>query len=127
MKIVLQYKGQKFSLYAIVCNDGSCPSVEFLDELKKNDPSSHKSIVNIYLRHADFGQILNIEKSRPINGRENLFEFKSKQGARLLYFYLPGRRTVFTHGFYKGDPNEPEYDKAEKMRNQYIKECEDER
>ena len=104
MKIVLQYKGKKFSLYAIVCNDGSCPSIEFLDELKKNDPSSHKSIVNIYLRHADFGQILNIEKSRPIKGHENLFEFKTKQGARLLYFLFARKENCFYTWVLQGRP-----------------------
>ena len=127
MNIVLQYKGQRFLLFAIVCNDGSCPAVEFLDELKQNDLGSHKSIVNVYLRHANSGPIMNIEKSRPIKGRDNLFEFKSKQGARILYFYLPGKKTVLTHGFYKGAPTEPEYDRAENMRDQYIEESKNER
>jgi hypothetical protein len=120
MRIEPQYKGQKFSIYAIVVDDGSCPTVEFLEQLKSNDIASHKSIVNILKRHAECGQILNTIKSRPIKGRNNLFEFKSKQGARLMYFYLPGRKTVLTHGFKKGAPAEEEYDKAEKMRDQYL-------
>jgi hypothetical protein len=122
MKIELQYRGQKFDIYAIVLNDGSCPAIEFLEQLKQNDIASHKSIINIFKRHAEAGPILNIIKSRQIGGHPNLFEFKSKQGARLIYFYLPGRKTVMTHGFKKGARAEQEYDKAEKMRTEYLKE-----
>jgi hypothetical protein len=122
MKIELQYRGQKFAIYAIVVNDGSCPAIEFLEQLKRNDIASHKSIVNIYRRHAECGPILNIRKSRRIEGHDKLLEFKSKQGARLIYFYLPDGKTVITHGFKKGAPAEEEYDKAEKMRAEYLKE-----
>jgi len=124
MILSLQYRGQEFSIYAIVCNDGSCPAIDFLEQVKQNNPASHKSLVNIYTRHADHGQIRNIRKSRAVEGRRNILEFKSNQGDRLLYFYLPGRKTVLTHGFHKhkGAPTKAEYNKAERMRNQYLKE-----
>ena len=124
MKIELQYRGQKFNIYAIINDDGSIPAVEFLEQLKQSNPASHKSLVAVYKRHADHGQIKNTLKSRFIKGRVNLLEFKSRQGDRILYFYLPNRKTVLTHGFHKGTPAEAEYRRAERIRDQYLREVE---
>jgi len=121
MKLSLQYQGKKFYIYAIDIN-GSCPAVEFLEQLKQNNSASHRSLTSVYTFHADYGPIWNERKSRAIEGRQNLLEFKSTQGDRLLYFYLGGSRTVLTHGFHKGATAKVEYDKAETMRNQYLKE-----
>jgi len=108
-----------FNIYAIVLDDDSCPADDFLKQLKHQDLASHKSLVNILTRHADHGEIRNKKKSRVIENRANLLEFKTHQGDRLVYFYLPGRMTVLTHGFHKGVPASSEYDRAEAMRDQY--------
>ena len=121
MKLALQYEGKKFDIYAIVCDDGSCPAVDFLEQVKQNNPASHRSLVNVFKRHVECGPIINEEKSRHIEERGNLWEFKSRQGDRLLYFYLPGRTTVLVHGFHKGVPAKTEYAKAERMRDQYFR------
>lgn len=123
MKLALQYQGQKFNIYAIVCNDESCPAVGFLEQVRQNNLASHKSLVNVFKRHVECGPIMNKEKSRHIEERGNLWEFKTRQGDRLLYFYLPGRKTVLVHGFHKGAPVEAEYDNAERMRDQYLREA----
>jgi hypothetical protein len=120
MILSLQYQGYRLNIYAIICDDGSCPAVDFLEQVKQNDPASHKSLVKIYTIHADHGPIRNIRKSRYV--RRNLFEFKSYQGDRIIYFYLPDGKTVLTHGFHKGTPAEVEYRKAEGIRDQYIRE-----
>lgn len=124
MKISPQYRGQKFTIYAIVYDDGSCPTVDFLEQVKRNKPAAHRSLVSVYKWHADSGPIINERKSKIIEGRKNLYEFKSSQGYRIPYFYLPNGRTVLTHGFHKGSPAkiEAEYDKAEKLRDQYLEE-----
>lgn len=122
MRLALQYRGQRFMIYAIVCNDESCYAVDFLDHVKRNNLASHKSLINIIKRHADFGGIWDKAKSRVIRGRNNLLEFKSKQGDRLLYFYGPQGMTVLISGFHKGAPVQDEYDKAETIRDQYLRE-----
>ena len=119
MLLRLLKRGSVFSIYAIVLNDDSCPADDFLKQLKHQDLASHKSLVNILTRHADHGEIRNKKKSRVIEDRANLLEFKTHQGDRLVYFYLPGRMTVLTHGFHKGVPASAEYDRAEAMRDQY--------
>ncbi|MBI4330130.1 MAG: type II toxin-antitoxin system RelE/ParE family toxin [Chloroflexi bacterium] len=125
MRLRLEYRGNKFDIYAIVLDNGDCPAVAFKDRLKQEHFASYGSLVHTMKEHADSGPILNITRSRAIKGRSNLFEFKSKRGDRMLYFYLSGRRTVLTHGFHKGDPEKAEYEKAEKMRAQFTMEHKD--
>ncbi len=117
-------RGSRFSIDAVILNNGDCPAEDFLERVKQNDIASHKSFVNILNRHADYGEIRNIRKSRVIEGRRNLLEFKTNQGDRLVYFYLPGGRTVLTHGFHKGAIASIEYDRSETIRDQYCREVE---
>jgi len=124
MRLRLLQRGLIFSIFAVVLDDGTCLAEGFLEQVKQNDPASHKSLVNILTRHANHGPINNKKKSRVIGGRENLLEFKTTQGARLVYFYLPGGKTVLTHGFYKGAIASTEYDRAERIRDQYCREVE---
>jgi len=121
MILRLLKSGSVFSIYAIVLDDDSCPADDFIKQLKHQDSASHKSLVNILTRHADHGEIRNKRKSRVIEDRENLLEFKTHQGDRLVYFYLPGRMTILTHGFHKGVPASAEYYRAEAMRDQYSR------
>lgn len=111
--------GTFYGVYAIELNDGSCPAVEFLEQLKVDNIGSHKSMVNILARHANFGQIKNERKSKQV--RPKLLEFKTYQGGRLVYFYMPGNMTVLTLGFHKGDRASQFYNRAESIRDQYLK------
>jgi hypothetical protein len=70
------------------------------------------------------GNFRNIRKSRPIKGYPGLFEFKTNQGDRLVYFYILGARTIITQGFHKGTPADIEYKKAYSIRERCIKEFE---
>jgi|WetSurMetagenome_2_1015567.scaffolds.fasta_scaffold01692_4 hypothetical protein len=122
MKLRTLLNGIKFDIYAIVLDDGMCPSFDFLESLKNTDLASHKSFVNIFRQHADSGPLLNEKKSKVLNDRKNLIEFRTKSGDRIMYFYAPGRKTILTHGFHKGAPESQEYDRAERMRDRYLKE-----
>jgi hypothetical protein len=122
MKLKLLKTGKMFSIYAVVLDNGTCPAWSFLEQVRRRDLASHKSLVNTLTRHADYGEIRNERKSRVIKGRRKLLEFKTNQGDRLLYFYLPDQKTVLTHGFHKGASESDEYDKAEAIRDQYSRE-----
>lgn len=122
MKIELKYRGLKFNIYVIVLNDGSCPAVDFMEQLKQDDFASFRSLVSIYTMHADHGPLRNETKSRPLKGYIDLYEFKTKQGARLLYFYLSGGKTIITHGFKKGSPTKAEFKKAKIIKDRYLEE-----
>jgi hypothetical protein len=125
MRLKLLKTGKMSSIYAVVLDNGTCPAEGFLEEVRRRDLASHKSLINILTRHADYGAIRSERKSRVIKGRANLLEFKTSQGDRLVYFYLPDRKTVLTHGFHKGAPARTEYRKAEAIRDQYCRESDD--
>jgi hypothetical protein len=126
MKLLSYYEGQQYNIYALACDDGSCPAFDFLKRIKRDDPASHKALVYLLSRHADVGQIINERKSRYLNGGKSklgkFLEFKTTQGDRLLYFYEPGRKTILAHGFSKGAKVKIEITKARTMRDQYMKE-----
>jgi hypothetical protein len=124
MKLHLIYKGPLSRVLAVVFENGDCPADEFLKQLERNDVVSHKSMKSILIGHADNGEFRNKQKSRVIVGRKNLLEFKTKHGDRLMYFYLPGHRTILTHGFHKGAVESSENNRAERIRDQYCREVE---
>lgn len=124
MRLKEQFRGEVCYIYALVLDNGDCPAEDFLEKVRKENFISYKGLVRVYTWHANFkrGVWFNPKKSKPIQGRRNLYEFKSKQGDRLIYFLLYGGRTVLTHGFHKGVPARREYDRGEQMRDQYLEE-----
>ena len=120
MRLKLEYSGSAFDIYVVVLPTGEIPAINFLTTLEQQDRSSHKAMVQRYHRHAEIGQSHNIRHSRKISGKDNLYEFKTRQGDRLLYFYLPGRRTVLALGFHKGDPEEAHFDRAERYQRRIL-------
>ena len=114
--------GPRFDIYAVVLTDNgpsTCPAEDFIGEMSE---ASRKSMLNVMRRHATNGPILNEQKSRML--RNGIFEFKSRQGDRLLWFYPPGsrRETVVTHGFHKGAQVSTEVRRAERLRDGYLRE-----
>jgi hypothetical protein len=124
MKLKVLYQGNISSINAVVLDNGDCPAEEFLKHLERTDKASYKSLAHTITLHADYGTIRNKEKSKIIEGRGNLLEFKTRNGDRLVYFYLPGHRTILTHGFHKGAVAKAEYTRADKIRDQYCREFE---
>lgn len=94
-----------------------CPTLEFLEEISE---SSRKSLLSIIQQHADRGPILNVQRSRHLGN--GIFEFKSRQGDRILFFYPEGQRgiTIVTHGFRKGARVSTEIDRASSYRTEYF-------
>jgi len=120
MNIVLQFKGSKFRIYSVILDNGSCPSIEFLEDLRKNRPKSYKSMVNLYIRHANYGEIRDKKKSRSIKGFPGLYEYKTNQGDRLLYCYLVDWKIVLLCGFHKSNFFKNEYQKAKDLMDKCM-------
>lgn len=119
MNLKLLYSGVRSKVYVLVLSDGSSPARMFLETLERNNPISHRTMMFRYTRHADHGPSKNIEHSRIIKGYKNLFEFKTKAGDRLIYFYH-SRGTILANGFHKGDPTKPEYGRAERYQAELL-------
>ena len=59
MELSLIYQGALSSIYAIVLNNGDCPSQDFLNYLERNDKASYKALAHIMVRHAEYGVLRN--------------------------------------------------------------------
>ena len=120
MNLALLAEGPAFSVYALSWTRSGvvyCPAQEFIADMSV---ASRKSILGVLRHHAASGPILNTGKSRLLE--EGIFEFKSRQGDRLLYFYHPGQRrlTLVTHGFRKGARLRTELERAYTLRREYL-------
>jgi len=100
MRLIPIMEGAKFSILAIDRSDNvsirDCPAEEFIMQMSD---SSKKSLTAILNRHKDHGPIWNEEKSRFL--WQDIYEFKTRQGDRMYYFYDSGRLTILTHGSIK--------------------------
>ncbi len=116
MRLDVVYRGSLCLAYAFYDNSGRSPAMDFLERLRRTNGNSYGALVRRAENHVNYGPVANSAISRPIKGRGNLYEFKSHQGDRLLYFLLPGGDIVLIGGFHKGAPPEPEFDRAERLR-----------
>lgn len=120
METQLLLEGSAFAIYALRRSQvgvDHCPILEFLEEVSE---PSRKSLLSIIQQHAGKGPILNRQKSRHL--RNGIFEFKSRQGDRILFFYPRGQRgiTIVTHGFRKGARVSTEIERAINYRAKYL-------
>ena len=121
MKWVLIVEGERFRIEAIDLSDerpeAGCPARDFIDGLPE---PTRKRMVAILNRHASHGPILNQQVSRDLD--DGICEFKTPQGARVLWFYPGGPRlTVLTHGFQKGSRLRAEIVRAKAYRAAYLR------
>jgi len=87
----------EFSVEFYETESGNCPVREFLDDLKESDPEDHAALV------AGLAKLKNRQYHRPPLSRpigDQLFELRhvGKLNARVLYFFVRGRRIVAVHG-----------------------------
>jgi len=119
LRRVLSRKGKKFIIYAIAPPHGNPLVNQFIEE--DLEEAERKKIVKSISRAADYGPPRNIEKSRPIAGESNLYEFKEDH-VRVMYFYGGKGAIVLTHGFKKntGPPLQNDIARAKRLRDQYL-------
>jgi hypothetical protein len=96
MPIELLYAGTKFDIYAWG-DEYHCATVEFLERLQENSPSSANRLLYLINRTAKHGALRNEQQSRSLE--DGIFEFKAPNTARLPWFYDANRIIICTHGF----------------------------
>ena len=99
MNLSLLKNGEHFYVYALVLDDGCVPAIEFLEALEKSNIRSYEQLLAVIERHAKHGPLRNRQQSNTLD--DKILEFKCRGVERLAYAYLPGKRTVITHGFKK--------------------------
>lgn len=114
-----------FVIYGWV-NGGKCLIEEFLVDLKSLSPNDWKRIVSMIARTAEHGPPRDEEQCRALEGdrAEGLFEFKTRGGVRVFWFYDQDRIIICTHGFIKKKQKTPpgEIERARLIRRRYFEE-----
>ena len=95
MTIKTLYKGQRYTLYALVVNK-CCFVVEFLSGL---DKQSETQIFALFKHIGASGPPVNEEKFKHLEGK--IYELKTRTGVRILSFFGKGQSLILTHGFSK--------------------------
>ena len=124
MIIAYQIKqGARFRLMAVGTQENEkvhLPFLEFEQEARSREPREWPKIVRIIDHTADNGPPRDEEKSKPL--REGIFEFRTKGGLRLLWFYDEGRVVICVNGYIKQGQKTPnaEIDAAIQWKNKYF-------
>ena len=100
--------------------DGSYPAEDFIRTL---EPKMRAKVLRLIQTLAALGIDLREPYSKPLG--DGIFELRAQSGnntARVLYFFVIGRRVVLTNGFVKKTQKTPrsEIDLAKKYRSDYL-------
>lgn len=101
-------------------SDVDCPVSTFIDE---QTPQLQAKILRTIDLLATNGPDLREPLSKKLN--DHIFELRCQtdgERARILYFFIKGRRIVLTHGFIKKTQKTPpkEIERAENYRRQHL-------
>lgn len=116
-------RGARFRLMAIGTQENEkihLPYLEFQQEAIRRAGTEWPKLVRIIDHTADAGPPKDEEKSKPL--REGIFEFRTKGGLRLLWFYDEGRVVICVNGYIKQGQKTPnaEIDAAIQWKNKYF-------
>ena len=100
-------------------SDGSCPAYEFIRSQPVKMAAKLSWTVALLEEH---GNALRMPYSEHLD--DGIFELRAIQGhdiARVLYFFIEGKRIILTHGFVKDTAKTPvaEIERAKKYRADY--------
>jgi len=124
MIIAYQIKrGAKFRLMAVGTQENDkvhLPFLQFKEEATGREPREWPKLVRLMDHTADAGPPRDQEKSKPL--REGIFEFRTKGGLRLLWFYDEGCVVICVNGYIKQGQKIPnaEIDAAMEWKNKYF-------
>ena len=123
MKLRQQRAGTTFRIVVLELDNGKCPAIEYLRQLKQKDAGSHQSMHSRIKFRADNHPITNKKISRGITEKKYRGLLRLVAGReRLLYCFLAGGVVVLLNGYDKNDDAETAWDTALNYQNQLDKE-----
>jgi phage-related protein len=96
------------------------PYFEFQQEAVRRAPNEWPKMVRILDYVIEAGPLKDAEKSKQL--REGIFEFRTKGGLRLLWFYDEGRVVICVNGYIKQGQKTPrqQIDEAIQWKSRYF-------
>lgn len=116
-------RGARFRLIAIGTQEDEkirLPYFEFQQEAMHRAPKEWPKMVRILDYVIEAGPPKDAEKSKQL--REGIFEFRTKGGLRLLWFYDEGRVVICVNGYIKQGQKTPrqQIDEAIQWKSRYF-------
>ncbi len=116
-------RGARFRLMAVGIQENDkvhLPYLEFQHDALCRAAKEWPKLVRILDHTADHGPPRDEEKSKPL--REGIFEFRTKGGLRLLWFYDEGHVVICVNGYIKQRQkiSNAEMDEAIQWKNNYF-------
>ena len=116
-------RGARFRLIAIGTQEDKkirLPYFEFQQEAMRRAPNEWPKMVRILDYVVEAGPPKDAEKSKQL--REGIFEFRTKGGLRLLWFYDEGRVVICVNGYIKQGQKTPsqQIDEAIQWKSRYF-------
>lgn len=116
-------QGARFRVIAVGTQENDkvrLPYVEFQEQATSAEPKEWPKLVRILDYAADMGPPKDGEKSKLL--REKIYEFRTKGGLRLLWFYDEGSLVVCVNGYIKNSQKTPnsEIDTAIEWKTKYF-------
>ena len=109
--------GNRYDFYALE-QSGKCEIIDFLRELERVNKREFEKLVRDFDWTSKNGLIKNPEKFKPLG--DNIYEFKTHGGVRVLCF-LDGRCiVVLTNGFMKKKKYDSEIQRAINLKVKYL-------
>jgi hypothetical protein len=116
-------RGARFRLIAVGTQNNDklyLPYLEFLQAAQRSAPREWPKLVRILDHTVEAGPPRDEEKSKLL--REGIFEFRTKGGLRLLWFYDEGNVVICVNGYIKQGQKTPnaEINAAIQWKNSYF-------
>ncbi len=127
MKTLLIRSGERLAIRAIagaMDDQGRdrCATLAFFQEHANLRPKEFEKLSALLTRTADHGPPIDTDKFKSLKGEDDLWEFKTSGGLRLICFWDEGNLIVTTHGYLKDKQKAPkrELARAEQLRKDYF-------
>lgn len=108
--------GRIYDIYAIE-DGGKCELLDFVELLSESAQAEYGKLIRLFDWTADSGVIKNEQKFKRLT--EQIWEFKTFGGVRVLCFFDDRRIIVLTNGFKKKKKYDDEIRKAENLMLRY--------
>jgi len=110
--------GKECDLYALQQNNRT-ELLDFLVELRRSAVREYAKIMTLFTRTADFGPLFGVHE-RFKRLQNDIFEFKTHGGVRILCFFDGRSIIVLTNGFKKKKEYADEITRAMNLRMAYL-------
>ena len=127
MKTLLIRRGERLDIRAIAGaadekGRDRCATLAFFKEHATLRPTEFDKLSALLQWVADYGPPIDTDKFKKLKGEDELWEFKTSGGLRLLCFWDEGSLIVTTHGYLKDSQKAPkhELERAQKLRRNYF-------